>query len=310
MPLDPDVQAVLDGLRSQRAQPPHVLGAARAREQAARLAPPVITVLADESVEELDVACRSGNVRARLYRPSRTKEELPLAVYCHGGAWCLGDLDSCDAICRRISVRSQSAVLSVGYRLAPEHPFPAGLNDCWDVLLWARAHGPRLGIDTRRVAVVGDSAGGNLAAAVALRARDAGVDLRLQQLIYPVVDCDLDRPSYLRYATGFGLERATMAWAWAQYVPGPATRALPEASPLRAADLRGLARAHVLVMEYDVLRDEGVEYAELLRDAGVRVRLSEHGGLNHGVLQRLGVVRRADEVLTELTDELRRALRS
>jgi acetyl esterase len=221
----------------------------------------------------------------------------------------IGSLDTHDAMCRRLAAAAGCMVVSVDYRLAPEHRFPAAVDDCWAVTAWLAEHGGEIGAAPERLAVGGDSAGGNLAAVMALRARDAGQRLRLQLLVYPVTDSDLDTPSSLRNATGFGLTRAGMAWFWDHYVPDAAGRAHPEASPLRAGSLAGTAPAHVVVCELDPLLDEGEAYARKLEADRVPVRLSRYAGMIHGFVRMFAVIDRSHDLMEEMAGALGEAFR-
>jgi acetyl esterase len=225
----------------------------------------------------------------------------------HGGGWVIGSLDTHDALCRRLAAAAGCMVVSVDYRMAPEHRFPAAVDDCWAVTRWLAEHGREIGADPQRLAVGGDSAGGNLAAVMALRARDAGLGLRLQLLVYPVTDSDLDTPSSLRNATGYGLTRAGMAWFWDHYVPDLAGRAHPDAAPLRAASLAGTAPAHVVVCELDPLLDEGEAYARRLEAEGVPVRLQRYPGMIHGFVRMFAVIDRSHDLMEEMAGALKEA---
>jgi acetyl esterase len=247
------------------------------------------------SVEDVD----AGGVPARLYRP--VGGERGVLVWFHGGGWVIGSLDTHDVLARQLAARSGAAVLSVDYRLAPEHRFPAAVDDAWAAAAWA---GERF----ERVAVGGDSAGGNLAAVVALRARDRGLDLALQLLVYPVMDCDLDTASYRECGDGFGLTRDSMRWFWSQYVPDEARWADPEASPLRADALAGVAPAHVVVAECDPLRDEGVAYARRLQAEGMPVTLRRYAGQIHGFFRMLAVFDDAQHAVDEAAAAVRAAV--
>ncbi|MGE3822185.1 MAG: alpha/beta hydrolase, partial [Isosphaeraceae bacterium] len=197
----------------------------------------------------------------------------------------------------------------VDYRLAPEHPFPAAVDDAEAATRWVAERGRSLGLDPDRLAVGGDSAGGNLAAVVARRARDAGSPaLAYQCLIYPATDADFETPSYLENAEGFLLTRAAMMWYWNHYLADPSRRADPDASPLRAADLAGLPPATVVTAEYDPLRDEGNAYAQRLEASGVPVRHRRYEGLIHGFLRRHHLLDRGKAALDELAADLREAL--
>jgi acetyl esterase/lipase len=293
MPLDPQAQRHLEQAQELGLPPVEELTPAEARSRSDADAARLFGETEDVAqVTDGDV----GGVSVRSYTPA-AEGDLPLTVFFHGGGWVVGSLDTYDGVCQFLANHVPCRVLSVDYRLAPEHPFPAALEDCWTVSRWALEQGSP-------VAVVGDSAGGNLAAAVALRARAAGLPLVFQLLIYPVLDHDFDTQSYSANATGFGLTQAAMRWYWDQYLAGT-DGANPEASPLRASELSGAAPALVVVCEYDPLRDEGAAYAERLRAAGVPVRLSEYRGMIHGFLRMPAVI---DEGLAAL-DESAAALR-
>ncbi|GAA3938133.1 alpha/beta hydrolase [Actinomadura viridis] len=230
-------------------------------------------------VRELTVPGEGGAVPVRLYRPVR-RSPLPVLVYLHGGGWVVGGPDNVDAVCRDLAAGAGCAVLNVDYRLAPEHPFPAAVRDAWAVTAAAVDEPGRFGADPRAVAVAGDSAGGNLAAAVALLARERGVRLAHQLLVYPVTDTAMDTPSYAEFARGYGLDAAAMARCLRLY-RGDADPADPLLAPLRAPDLSGAAPATVITAECDVLRDEGEAYARRLEEAGVPAVLRRYEGVVH-----------------------------
>ena len=235
-------------------------------------------------VEELSIPVENSAIPARLYVPDGAGERPPLTVFFHGGGWMLGTLETHDSTCRALARDAACAVLSVGYRLAPEHRYPTAAEDCYAATLWAADNAARLGLDGARLAVAGDSAGGNLAAAVALMARElGGPALAHQLLIYPVTECDFATDSYASEgAPGNFLTRDAMRRFWADYLgdrdPGDA----PLAAVLRRDDLSGLPPATVVVAEHDPLRDEGAAYAVKLADAGVSVELIEAEGMIHG----------------------------
>jgi acetyl esterase len=255
------------------------------------------------SVEDLEV----GGVPARLYRPRGSTGAL---VWFHGGGWAVGGIDEHDPFARAIANRADCAVLSVDYRLAPEHPYPAAIEDCWAATEWACGR-------FDRVAVGGDSAGGNLAAAVALRARDAAVELALQLLVYPGLDPELGTPfakEFVDHYTEFaGMKRfGEDAWlgvryAWRLYVPDPERRTEPDVSPLRAPSLAGLAPATMILAEHDIVRGEGEEYAARLEQEGVAVELRSYEGQVHGFYGLLGATKDADDALAYSAQALRRA---
>ncbi|HEV8296641.1 MAG TPA: alpha/beta hydrolase [Acidimicrobiales bacterium] len=235
------------------------------------------------SIEELVMPGRAGPIPARVYRPAGGSS-LPVIVYLHGGGWVVGDLETHDATTSALAARSGGVVVSVDYRLAPEYPFPAGLEDCYDALAFIAAHGSRLGVDATRLAVAGDSAGGNLAAAVCLLARDRGTPpITFQLLVYPATDHFGEWGSYAEYGDGrHGLSIELLHWFSHHYLPDPADAADWRASPVRAADLSGLPPALVLTAEYDPLRDEGAAYAARLAAAGVTTVVHCYPAAVHG----------------------------
>jgi len=240
--------------------------------------------VAMDLVQDMALPLEGRIVPARLYIPAGGGAHSPLTLYFHGGGWVIGTLDTHDSTCRELADASGSAVLSVGYRLAPEACFPAGLHDCHDALVWAAANGARLGVDTARLAVAGDSAGGNLAAAVAIMARDrGGPALRHQLLIYPVTDADFSNASYVANGGGeYFLSTSAMRAFWDHYLGDRSVDAAPLATVLRTPDLSGLAPATVLTAEFDPLRDEGNAYATRLAQAGVSTDHAEAPGMIHG----------------------------
>ncbi|WP_433474228.1 alpha/beta hydrolase fold domain-containing protein [Spirillospora sp. CA-142024] len=255
------------------------------------------------SVEDVTVPVDGAVIPARIYRPVPGTPPCTM-VYFHGGGWVTGDLEYSDELCRHLAHDAGCAVVSVEYRLAPEHPFPVPLADAYASLVWAAdavAAGGRL-------AVGGDSAGANLAAACALRARDHGPRLAFQLLVYPVTDHDFTRPSYVREADAFPIGAEAMRWFWDRYAPDPAVRDDPALSPLRAVSLAGLPPAHVVLAGHDPLRDEGAAYAERLRNAGVPVSLREYAGLGHGFFRLTGAVGATRDALPELTSAVAEAL--
>jgi acetyl esterase/lipase len=307
MSIDPQARAYLDRVAASGIPPAHLLAPEEARRNfVAGTALVAGDALPLARVEELSLPGPAGRVPARLYAAAASAG-LPVTLYFHGGGWVLGDLETHDALCRRLAAASRSIVLSIDYRLAPDNVYPAAADDCWAALTWTAAHAADIGGDASRLAVAGDSAGGNLAAVVALRARDEGLPLRLQVLVYPVTDHDLETPSYLANAEGYGLLRDSMRWYWDSYCPDPAQRGEPGASPLRAPDLSGLAPAFVIVCELDPLHDEGVAYARRLEAAGVPVRLRREPGMIHGFVRMLGVIDRAHDAVGEIGGALEAA---
>ncbi len=256
---------------------------------------PVVEPVASIADERLP-----SGVGVRTYRPAHDGA-LPAVVFLHGGGWVLGDLEMQDETCRRLANRVPCVVVSVDYRLAPEHPYPAALDDVSEAVAWVHEQAATLRADPARIVVAGTSAGANLAAAAALRARDGvGPALAGQVLLYPVLDAGMGSPSYEEFADGPVLERRQMAWFWDQYLGATGRRDDPLASPAAAGDLRGLAPALVVSAECDVLRDEAEAYAARLRAAGVPVELRRLEGQVHSFLRHVGVLRSSDEALEEV----------
>ena len=235
-------------------------------------------------VEDHTIPGPTGDLGIRVYA-NATDTALPVIVFFHGGGWVLSSIDGHDSLARRLAARTGALVVSVEYRLAPEHPFPAPHDDCWAATTWLAEYAASLGGDPARLSVAGDSAGGNLAAGVALRARDEGLALQYQLLIYPCIDDRQSRPSMTENATGYFLSAADMAWFWDQFVPTE-YRDNPYAVPARATDLAGVAPAHIQTAEYDPLRDEGEEWAQRLNEAGVATTVTRFDGAVHGFVAR------------------------
>jgi len=222
----------------------------------------------------------AGEIPLRVYTPEGPGP-FPVYVNFHGGGWVIGDLETADVVCRDVCNTAGVVVVSVDYRLAPEHPYPAAVEDAFAATRWAADHVAEIG-GNGRLAVGGESAGGNLAAVVTQRARDeGGPDIHFQLLAYPVTDCDFERASYRENGQGYLLEVDTMRWFWDHYCPSIEQRRQPQASPLRADDLSNLPPALVVTAEFDPLRDEGEAYAAALAAAGVRVEAVRHEGLVH-----------------------------
>lgn len=305
MPLDPQAQALLDQMAKLGVPPFHKLTVEEARRNMAavyRGEPQDV-----KRVEDRRIPGPGGEIPVRIYTPE-SAPPLPLVVFFHGGGWVIGDLDSHDVLCRQIANGAGAVIVAVDYRLAPEHKYPAAAEDCYAATVWAVENAAAIGADPERVAVAGDSAGGNLAAAVPLMARDrGGPRLRYQVLAYPVTDFSFESRSYVENAEGYGLGRDSMAWFWNHYLPGEAAGADPVASPLRAKDLGGLPPALVLTAEYDPLCSEGDAYADRLREAGVPVEHRRYEGLIHGFLSR-PQLDRGQAAVREMNEALRRAL--
>ena len=307
MPLDPQAKAVLDQFASMGGQQLHEMSVAQARELILGM-----VALAGEPesiarVENRTVPGPAGEIPVRIYTPGGTAP-FPVLVYFHGGGWVIGNLDTHDGICRSLANRVGCLVVSVDYRLAPEHRFPAAPEDCYAATRWLAEHAGSLGGDKGRIAVGGDSAGGNLAAVVALMARDrGGPKLAFQLLVYPATDTDFETRSYRENSEGYFLTRADMVWFWNHYAPRDEDRRNPYAAPLRAASLRGLPPALVITAEFDPLCDDGNAYAARLREDGVPVRLSQQDGLIHGFFQMGAVIDRGRASVDEASRALKDA---
>jgi len=307
MPLDPQTRVLLQQMEKANLTPYEAMTPQESRRQMAvgscfMERPPEVF-----SWEDREIPGPESRLRIRLYRPS-ADDPLPVVVFFHGGGWVMGSIETHDVYCRQLANASGHAVVCVDYRLAPEHKFPSGLEDAYATVGWVWDHAAEIGIDARRMAVAGDSAGGNLAAAVALLARDrGGPRLAFQLLMYPVLDYSFDTPSYRENATGYHLTRAAMIWSWRHYLKSELDGLSPYASPLQADDLSGLPAAMILTAEYDPLRDEGEAYAERLRAAGVPVELRRYDGLIHGFARRTNVLDRARQALQDVATALRHA---
>ena len=234
-------------------------------------------------IDELLIPVRDGqHIAARLYRPQDAQGGvLPALIYFHGGGFTIGSIATHDILCRQLASLSGCAVVSVGYRLAPEHLFPTAVYDAWDALQWLHRQGAGLQLDAKRIAVGGDSAGGTLAAVCAIFARDAGLKLALQLLFYPGTAAHLDTASHRRFASGFVIDQELIAWFFDHYLRSPADREDWRFAPLNAPDVEGVAPAWIGLAECDPLVDEGVAYADKLRAAGVPVDLEIYRGVTH-----------------------------
>ena len=312
MPLDPQCQAIVDAAAARGS-----VFDARTPAEARALYSASTAAFAPQTPDLRDVADRTipgpdGPVPVRVYTP-QAAGALPILVYFHGGGWVFGDLETHDAMCRIVADAAECLVVAVDYRLAPEHKFPAGLKDCIAATRWCAAHGTEIGGDPARIAVGGDSAGGNLAAATAQAARNSdggggGPKLAFQWLIYPAVDFTADNASLRDNADGYLLTRAAIDWTLAQYTAGPGEAQDPRASPALERDLAGLPPALVQTAEYDPLRDDGELYGERLREAGVPVKVSRYDGMIHGFYFMEGVLGQAKDLHEEVATEVRAAL--
>ena len=307
MPLDPEIEELLFG-EAAADGPSFALGveASRAAEyEYIELCGPEEPVA---SIADRSVAVEGGEIGVRIYTPEGTGP-FPGVVYFHGGGWVAGDLNTMDRPCRTFANGVGCVVVSTDYRCAPESRFPTAADDSFAATRWVAANAAELGIDPARIAVAGDSAGGNLSAVVSQMARDkGGPAIAFQLLIYPVIDHAFDTGSYRELADGYGLTRPMMEWFWEQYLADPADGANPYASPIRADSLAGLPPAAVHVAGYDPLRDEGIAYAHALRAAGGTAELQCYDGLVHGYLQMGAVAAGARQAVADAVTALRRGL--
>ena len=296
MPLSPEAVAWLAELAALEAPTYHELSPVEGRKLMDEGAPALFGEPDRiHAVEDAEVA----GVPVRIYRPS--DGHLPALVYLHGGGWVLGSVNSHDGLCRTLAARSACTLVSVDYRLAPEHPFPAAVDDAWAVAAWAADTFPA-------VAMGGDSAGGHLSAVTALRARDEGIALALQVLVYPVTDYSFDTGSYGEWGTGTNLTEESMRWFWESFIPAGVGDDDPRVSPLRTSELAGVAPALVVTAECDPLCDEGEAYARRLAEAAVPVTLSRYEGQLHGFLRMPAVFERSRDAIDEVAAAVRTAL--
>ncbi|CAG9182849.1 alpha/beta hydrolase [Cupriavidus pinatubonensis] len=308
MALDQQSRYILDMIAAAGRPPLHTCTPQQARQSFdfRKLAGPPDDIA---RVENMAIPGPAGNLRVRVYTPDG-EGPFPALVYCHGGGWVVGDLDTVDVPCRRLASRAACVVASVDYRLAPEHPFPAAAEDAYAAFQWLVENAGARHIDATRIAVGGDSAGGNLAAVVALMARDrVAPQPCFQVLLYPVTDGALDTASYRENADGYLLTRDSMVWFWNHYV-SDADRMHPYASPLRAEHHRGLPPAFVVTAEFDPLRDEGEAYAHRLAAAGTPVECKRYDGTIHGFCWMPGVLDKGRQALDDTAAALRVAFQS
>ncbi|MEP6503510.1 MAG: alpha/beta hydrolase [Betaproteobacteria bacterium] len=309
MPLNPQAQAFLDAINAMESTPLAELTVDMARNGQKASQPP--SEEAVDAVDDFEMPGGAGQpMRARAYTPrAAAAGPLPLVLFLHGGGWVTGDLDSHDAACRALANASGCKVVAVDYRLAPEHKFPAAATDCHAALQWLAAHAGELGVDPDRIAISGDSAGGNLAAAVTLMARErGGPALAFQLLVYPVTHHAFDTPSYRDYAEGHLLTREGMRWNWNHYLADAAAALDPLAAPLLAPDLRGLPPALMITAECDPLCDEAEAYARRLQEAGVVVECKRYDGTIHAFFTLGQVFDDGREAVAYAGAALRRAL--
>lgn len=308
MPLDPQAKVLLDAMPPMPDFATLDLSALRAGMAAQSTLSPG-EAEAVRRVEDRSFDGPAGRIPVRIYWPEEGDGALPVLVYFHGGGFVLCDLDTHDGTCRSLCNGAGCVVVSIDYRLAPEHPYPAAPEDCLAAVEWVVANAADLSVDASRLGVGGDSAGGNLAAVVSQMARDrGGPSIRFQLLVYPVADCDFSTASYADNAEGYFLTQGMMRWFWEQYLTDPSEAAEPYASPLRATDLCGLPPALCITAEFDPLRDEGEAYAARLRKAGVAVTATRYDGLFHGFFGMQAFLDGAKRAVAEASAALRAGL--
>jgi acetyl esterase len=309
MPLDPQVQALLERMASSGQKSIDEIPIDEGRAVGRMLAlfdgdPEPVA-----AVEDRRIPGPAGDIVVRVYRPTEEATALPAVAWFHAGGGVIGDLDTADRSCRKLANRSGAAIVSVDYRRAPEHRFPAAIDDCWAVTRWLARHGGELGLDPSRLAVGGDSMGGTFAAVVAQRAaREGGPALRHQLLIYPLTDLTLSHPSVAEYADGYLVTRSLLRWFVGHYLGPDGNAEDPLASPLHAARVDGVAPATLVIAEFDPSRDEAVAYGERLRHAGVPVDVVRADGMIHVFFALGGVLDRASEIMDHAAAALRAAL--
>jgi acetyl esterase len=303
MPLHPDAIEAISRAGDLPAHLPPTELRKVYEEQRMRLLPEPLPI---RSAEEFDIPSRGGPLTVRVYRPVQQQRGAPLMVFYHGGGFMVGSLRSYDTPCRRLAAKSGCVVVSVGYRLAPEHRFPAAVEDAWDAFCWCADNAARFDADSARMIVCGDSAGGNLAAVVAqMSVDDSRYSVALQALIYPSTDMVGDWPSFERNASGKMLTTAALKMFIEQYVPEPSDRLDPRASPMHRTDLSGLPAALVMSAEYDPLVDENAAFARRLEQAGVPVKYVCFPGMIHPFFTLGGVIRDAEKLEDLIASEIR-----
>jgi acetyl esterase len=303
MPLHPQAKAILDQMAAQGGKPVEQITPAEVRADRARTAETRAAMAAPSQamarVQDDVIPGPAGSIPVRVYWPEN-RDNLPVLLYYHGGGWVFGNIESVDRTCRVLASKARCVVVNVDYRLAPEHKFPAAAEDAYAVAEYVANHSQEFACDPDRIAVGGDSAGGNLAAVACLMARDrGGPAIAFQLLIYPLTDYDDDRPSLHEYAEGYLLTRAAIRYFWDQYVSSPQEGRHPYASPLKATGLEGLPPAMVITAECDPLRDQGEAYARRLDEFGVPVALKRYDGAIHVFFQMSGVLHSGRQALAD-----------
>ncbi len=305
MPLDPQAQRVLELLAEMGLPPTHTVSPEQARINSKlrpRAAGPEVA-----KVEDRAIPGSGPDVPVRIYTPAGPGP-FPVLVWFHGGGWVVGDLDSADGTARRLTVGADCVTVSVDYRLAPETKFPGAADDCYAATVWATRNAASINGDPARIAVGGDSAGGNLAASVSLMARDRRQpSLIFQLLVYPVTNRDFETNTYQQWDEGYLLSRDTMKYYWNHYLGDPTDATNPYAAPLQASDVSNLPTALVITAEFDPLCDEGAAYAQRLQGAGVSTTYSRYDGMIHGFFGMAGVLDKGNAAIQEASAALRTA---
>ena len=305
MPLDPQIVTVMEAVAALGLPPNNEVSPEQARingKMRPRAPGPDVA-----RVEDRTIPGPGGEIPVRIYTPEGTGP-FPGLAWFHGGGWVVGDLDTADGSARHLCVGANCVVVSVDYRLAPETKFPGAADDCYAATQWLAANAASLNVDPDRIATGGDSAGGNLSAAVSLMSRDrGGCSLAYQLLVYPVTERNFDNVSYTENGEGYSLTRDGMIWFWDHYLAGEADATNPYAAPMHAADLSGLPPALVITAEYDPLRDEGEAYAEKLAEAGVPTVCTRYDGMTHGFFGMFAAVDKSKEAVQQAATCLREA---
>ena len=309
MPLHPQAVAFLEQMARQKTPSLDTLPIDITRRALILGSAPAPNPPSLARVENLNIQQTDGTLLPiRIYVPEGTGP-FGSCLYFHGGGWVLNNIDTHDDLVRRLAAASGCVFVNVDYRLAPEHPFPAAIEDAYTALNWVHDHADEINCDPNRIAVSGDSAGGNLAAVVCLLARDRlGPPIAFQVLIYPITDCNFERSSYHTNGEGYFLTRREMLWFWNHYVTSPEQMRSPYASPLLADSLHNLPPALILTAEYDPLRDEGEAYAEALRAAGVEVSLQQYDGMIHAFMKRIQQFDTATTAIQDVAIVLRKTI--
>ena len=308
MPLDPQAQQVLDQLAALGLPPTHTVSPQEARENMKKR--PRVDGPGVAKVEDRTVSWRDAEVPVRIYTPAGTGP-FPILIWCHGGGMVVGDLDTADATARHLTVETGCVTVSVDYRLAPETKFPGACDDCYAAAVWASDNAASIQGDASRMAVGGDSAGGNLAAVLAQMARDrAHPDLAFQLLVYPMTALDFETSSYVDNADGYLLTRDSMKWYWDQYLGASDDPNHPYAVPSKAGSFRNLPPALVITAEFDPLRDEGEAYAKQLEAAGVPTTCTRYDGMIHGFFGMAGTVDKSGHAIAEAAAAMKEAFAS